>query len=239
VQAHAQTKTLVDIAIPGQGVLRNVAIIVGFAVFTAIAAQISGTPPGWYANAFSWMGLPIEGTPVPISGQTLAIGVTGAALGSYRAVASIMLYVLAGIAGLPVYAGAVSKVFSGEVAFGATDGSLWSATSLLSIPSGGYIVGFIVAAYFIGWLAERGWDKSVLRITLALVAGNVLIYLLGLPWLFAVLNQLPSLNMDLAKTLQFGLWPFIPGDIFKLAIATAAIPGAWALLGRSKGQSWK
>lgn len=239
MQAHAQTKTLVDIAIPGQGVLRNVAIIVGFAVFTAIAAQISGTPPGWYANAFSWIGLPIEGTPVPISGQTLAVCITGASLGSYRAVASIMLYMLAGIAGLPVYAGAVSKVFAGEVGFGATDGSLWSATSFLSIPSGGYIIGFIVAAYFIGWLAERGWDRGVLRITIALVTGNVIIYLLGLPWLYAVLNQDLSWNMNLAKTLQFGLWPFIPGDILKLAIATAAVPGAWVLLGRLKGQSWK
>ena len=239
MQAQSQVKTFVDIVIPGQGLLRNTALIVGFAVFTAMAAQISATPPGWYADAFAWIGLPIEGTPVPITGQTLAIGVTGAALGSYRAMASIMLYMLAGIAGLPVYAGAVSKVVSGEVAFGATNGSLWSTTSFLSIPSGGYIVGFIVAAYFIGWLAERGWDRSILRIALALLTGNIIIYLIGLPWLFAVLNEIPSLNMDLAKTLQFGLWPFIPGDILKLAIATAAIPGAWKLLGRTKGQPWK
>jgi biotin transport system substrate-specific component len=239
VQAQSQVKTFVDMVIPGQGILRNTALIIGFAVFTAMAAQISATPPGWYADAFAWLGLPIEGTPVPITGQTLAIGITGAALGSYRAMASIMLYMLAGIAGLPVYAGSVSKVVSGEVAFGATNGSLWSDTSFLSIPSGGYIVGFIAAAYFIGWLAERGWDRSILRIALALLTGNIIIYLIGLPWLFAVLNEIPSLNMDLAKTLQFGLWPFIPGDILKLAIATAAIPGAWKLLGGTKGQPWK
>jgi biotin transport system substrate-specific component len=238
VQAQAQVKTFVDVVIPGQGILRNVAIIVGFALFTAVTAQISATPPAWFADAFAWAGLPIEGTPVPITGQTLAIGITGVVLGSYRAIASIMLYALAGIAGLPVYAGAVSKVFSGEVGFGATDGSLWSETSLLSIPSGGYIIGFIVAAYFIGWLAERGWDRGVLRIALALFVGNILIYLFGLPWLFAVLNQVASLDMDLTKTLQFGLWPFIPGDILKLAIATTAVPGAWAIFGRSKGQQW-
>jgi biotin transport system substrate-specific component len=229
---QAREKTLVDIAVPGQGLLRDAALVVGFALFTAVAAQVSFLPPSWFVDAFAAIGIPIGGTPVPVSLQTLAVGLTGAALGSRRGGLSILLYALAGMAGLPVYAGAVGKILSGEAAFGATDGSLWGGMSFLDIPSGGYIVGFIAAAFVIGWLAERGWDRSVARTALALVIGNVVIYLIGLPWLYAVLSQIPSLNMDLAKTLQFGLWPFIPGDVLKLAVATGVLPGAWALVRR-------
>ena len=234
MQVQSKATTFIDIALPGQGVTRNVLLIFGFALFTAVAAQISATPPGWYASIFTWFGIPIEGTPVPITGQTLAVCATGAALGSYRAVASMSLYLLAGIAGLPVYAGSFSKVISGDVAFGETAGSFWSTTSFLSVASGGYIIGFIVAVYIIGRLAERGWSKSIILSILALLIGNIVIYIFGLPWLYAVLNQIVTLNMDLTKTLQFGLWPFIPGDLLKIAIVALALPSGWAIIDKSK-----
>jgi biotin transport system substrate-specific component len=226
--------TLADAVIPRTGLLRDAALVVGFALFTAIAAQISFTPPAFFVELFARLGIPIQGTPVPITGQTLAVGITGAALGSRRGMLSLLLYLLAGMAGLPVYAGTMGKVFSGEVAFGQTSGSLWSGTPLWAIPSGGYIVGFVVAAYVIGWLAERRWDRNLLLTLLALFIGNVIIYLFGLPWLYWVLSKNPNLGMDLAKTLNFGLWPFIPGDVLKALIAAGVLPGAWALVRRSE-----
>lgn len=226
-------KTLIDVAIPGQGLWRNVALIVGSALFISVAAQASFSPPSWFVDAFASIGVPIAGTPVPVTLQTLAVGLSAASLGSRRAVMSLLLYMIVGIAGLPVYAGAVGDILSGEASFGATSGSLWGGTAFLSIPSGGYIVGFIVASFVIGWLAERDWDRTILRTAAAIAVGNVIIYLFGLPWLYAVLSDIPSLGMDLPKTLDFGLWPFIPGDILKLAIAAGVLPGVWALWGRT------
>lgn len=229
---QAQRRTLIDVAVPGTGLLRDVALVIGFAVFTAVAAQISFLPPAWFVNAFAFIGIPIQGTPVPVTAQTLAVGITGAALGSKRGASSLLLYMLAGMAGLPVFAGSWGAIFSGKADFGTTGGSLWSDIPFWMLPSGGYVVGFILAAYLIGWLAERGSDRKPWRIALALVGGNAVVYLAGLPWLYAVLSQRPALAMDLAKTLQFGLWPFIPGDVLKIALATGVLPGAWALLKR-------
>lgn len=235
---QVQRRTLVDVAIPGSGLLRNAALVTGFTAFTAMAAQISFLPPAWFVSAFSAIGIPIAGTPVPITAQTLAVGITGAALGSKRGAASMLLYLLAVMAGLPMLAGTWGQVLSGKVAFGETPGSLWGDVPLTMLTSGGYVVGFIVAAYVIGWLAERGWDRTPWRTALALFAGNVIVWAFGLPWLYYVLATLkPELNMDLAKTLNFGLWPYVPGDVVKLAIATGVLPGAWALLkGRGEGR---
>jgi biotin transport system substrate-specific component len=134
--------------------------------------------------------------------------------------------------GLPVYAGAVGQVSTGQVAFGATGGSLFGGIPFWALPSGGYLVGFAAAAFAIGWLAERGWDRRVGLTLLALLMGNVIVYLFGLPWLYAVLSQNPNLSMDAAKTLSFGLWPFIPGDALKLLVAAGVLPGAWSLVRR-------
>ena len=207
---------------------RAALLVVAGALFVAVAAQVSLTPPQWYANAFSSVGLPIEGTPVPITLQTLAVGLTGAALGSRLGTMSLLLYLFAGIAGLPVYAGSVGDILSGEVAFGATDGSLWGgATSFWAMPSFGYIIGFVIAATLIGRLAERGWDRSFLYTALAMLAGSLVIYAFGLPWLHMSFD-----NMTISLTLDWGLWPFVPGDILKLLVAAGALPGAWVLLRR-------
>ncbi len=116
------------------------------------------------------------------------------------------LYLVAG-AWLPVYAGGGS-------------GFVWD------LASGGYIVGFIPAAYVVGFLCERGWDRRV-QIILAMLAGNIVLYIPGLIWL--------AFFVPVDKVLQLGLYPFIPGDLIKLGIASVMLPTAWGMLRWSKG----
>ena len=165
--------------------------MLGFALFTALLARVS---------------IPLGFTPVPITGQTLAVLLTGAALGSRRGASSMTLYLVAG-ALLPVYAGGGS-------------GLVWN------LASGGYIIGFIPAAYVVGFLCERGWDRRV-WIILAMLAGNIVLYIPGLIWL--------AFFVPVGKVLELGLYPFIPGDLIKLSIASLMLPTAWALLRWSKG----
>ena len=142
-------------------------------------------------------------TPVPITGQTFAVCLVGASLGAIRGVASLMLYFLIGIIGAPVYA---------------HHDSGWD---VITSASGGYIVGFIAAAAVSGVLAEHKWDRRFSSSVGAMLTGNVVIYLVGLPWLAVVLNT------NLEKTLEYGLYPFVPGDLFKLYCAAALLPAAW------------
>ncbi len=161
-------------------------MIVGFTLLTALFARIS---------------VPLGITPVPITGQTLAVLLTGAALGSWRGASTMTLYLFAG-SWLPFYAGGGSGYFWG-LAFG------------------GYIVGFIPAAFLVGYLAERGWDRRV-WIILAMLLGNVVLYIPGLLQL--------SFFVPHDRVLELGLYPFIPGDLIKLYIASLTVPSAWALL---------
>ena len=139
--------------------------------------------------------------PVPITGQTFAVLLVGSVLGLTRGSLALMLYFVMGAAGLPVFTGAASGI-----TFGATFG---------------YLVGFIFAAGLTGWLAQRNWDRKVLGVVGSFLAGNTVIYLFGLPWLSFVLGA------DLVTTLQFGLAPFIVGDLIKIAVAAALLPMAW------------
>jgi biotin transport system substrate-specific component len=177
-------------------VVRDVGLIVGFTLLTALFAQIS---------------VPLGFTPVPITGQTLAVMLTGAALGSRRGAAAMTLYLAAG-AWLPLFAGGGS-------------GFVWG------LATGGYIVGFIPAAYLVGYLAERGWDRRV-WIILAMLLGNVVVYLPGLVQL--------SFFVPEGRVLELGLYPFIPGDLIKLYIAALTLPSAWWLLHwiRSRSGAW-
>lgn len=147
--------------------------------------------------------IPLPFTPVPITGQTFAVLLVGASLGAGRGAISLALYVLLGAVGLPFYAGGAGgwKVVSGA--------------------TGGYLVGFVVAAWVTGFLAEKGWDRQLRSSIGAMLTGNVIIYLFGLPWLGVVLGT------GLTKTLELGLYPFVPGDTVKLYLAAAALPGAW------------
>jgi biotin transport system substrate-specific component len=151
-------------------------------------------------------------TPVPITGQTFAVVLVGASLGAIRGTASLMLYLWLGVLGAPIYA---------------HHDHGWA---VITGASGGYIVGFVIAAAVTGLLAERNWDKTLSSAIAAMLTGNVIIYLVGLPWLAVVLNT------NLEKTLEYGLYPFVPGDVFKLYLAAALLPGAWRLVKRTSNR---
>jgi biotin transport system substrate-specific component len=146
--------------------------------------------------------------PVPITGQTLAVLLVGVTLGAVRGALSLALYAVLGIVGLPVFSDASAG---------------WSVTAG---PTGGYIIGFIFAAGFTGWLAQREWDRKPLWAFLAFLAGSVLPFAFGLPWLAAALGGY-GLPNDLASVLASGLWPFIIGGVIKAAIGAGIISLAW------------
>jgi biotin transport system substrate-specific component len=148
-------------------------------------------------------------TPVPITGQTFSVLLVGAALGTARGGASGLLYVLLGLL-FPVYA---------------SGGEGWD---VIVGASGGYLVSYPFVAALTGYLAERNWDRKFSSAVGAMLTGNVVIYLFGLPWLAVVLNT------NLEKTLELGLYPFVPGDTFKLYLAALALPGAWRLVGSAR-----
>jgi biotin transporter BioY len=145
------------------------------------------------------------GFPVPITGQTFAVLLIGALYGARLGGMCLASYILAGAAGVPVFSN-----------FG-------SGILFLSGPTGGFLFGFIAAAYIVGLLAERGWDRRVWTAILAMVLGNLVIYAFGLFWLFCIMGFS-------TKVLAVGLYPFIPGDILKIVFAAALLPSGWKLL---------
>jgi biotin transport system substrate-specific component len=149
--------------------------------------------------------IPLPGSPVPITGQTFGVLLVAAALGSKRGAASMALYLAEGAIGLPFFSGGASGI---EVIIGAT---------------GGYLTGFIVAAYVIGLLAERGLERSFRTSLIPFLAGTVIIYVCGVAWLAVVLKSL-------GDALTFGLLPFLIVDTIKLVAAALALPAAWKLL---------
>jgi biotin transport system substrate-specific component len=150
-------------------------------------------------------------TPVPITGQTFAVVLVGASFGALLGLASLGLYLFVGALGAPVYA----------------DGS--HGWAILTGPTGGYLVGFLLAAGLTGWLAQRRWDRRFSSAVAAMLSGNVLIYCVGLPWL--AVDQ----GLGFENTLEAGLYPFVVGDLLKLYVAGALLPGAWRLLERLRG----
>jgi biotin transport system substrate-specific component len=150
-------------------------------------------------------------TPVPITGQTFAVLLVGAGLGAVRGTASLALYLLAGMIGAPVYSG-------GEGGWEWVQGA-----------TGGYLVGFVVAAAVTGFLAERRWDRRFSSAVAAMLTGSVVIYAFGLPWLAA------KLDTGFEGTLEAGLYPFVFGDLLKLYLAGALLPGVWRLVARLRG----
>tara|TARA_R110002124_G_scaffold64033_1_gene175389 strand:- start:3335 stop:3919 length:585 start_codon:yes stop_codon:yes gene_type:complete len=143
--------------------------------------------------------------PVPITGQTLAVLLVGASLGATRGALSIALYALLGVVGLPVF----------------TDAS--SGIGVLAGTTGGYIIGFIFAAAFTGWLAQRDWDKKFLGAALSFLGGTAVTFVFGLAWLAIVTGG------TLEQVLAWGLYPFIIGGLIKAGIAAAVIPATWKI----------
>jgi len=152
----------------------------------------------------SQVAVPLWFTPVPLTGQTFGVLLTAFLLGGQLAAWSVTLYLFSGAMGLPVFA---------EFAGG------W--TRLLG-PTGGYLVGFLLAAYLVGRLAERGWDRKPLTCGVAMLLGEGLIYLTGPAWLA---KFVPG-----DKLLAMGFYPFIPGDLIKLALVAVALPSTWRWL---------
>jgi biotin transport system substrate-specific component len=141
--------------------------------------------------------------PVPVTGQTLAVLLVGSTLGAARGAISMALYAILGTAGLPIF----------------TEGS--AGTHVMFGPTGGYIVGFILSAALVGWLAERSWDRRVLKAFATFAGGSLVVFAVGLPWLAVVLH------LNLEQTLQGGLYPFLLGGAIKAAIAAGLLPLAW------------
>jgi biotin transporter BioY len=150
--------------------------------------------------------LTIPLVPVPVTGQTFGVLLLGALLGARRGGLSVAGYVAAGVAGMPVFAGGAA------------------GPARLFGPTGGYLIGFIAAAWVVGRLSEKGWDRRLTTAAAAMLVGTVAIYAFGLPWLAAFVGW--------RDVLALGLAPFVVGDLLKLALAALTLPGGWALLGR-------
>jgi biotin transport system substrate-specific component len=173
---------------------RNVALVTAGVLFMALLAQVS---------------VPVPGSPVPITGQTLGVVLTAAALGAARGTLVQVFYILAGAVGLPFYSEASSGV---EVVLGAT---------------GGYLVGFIPAAYLIGLAARRGRDRNFLTALPLFVAGQAVIFAVGVP------RPAVTTGMTASQALDAGFYPFILGGIVKAVIAAAVLGTSWALVRRT------
>ena len=153
--------------------------------------------------------IPLGFTPVPITGQTLGVAIVGTALGWRRAVSSMTLYVAAGLAGMP-----------------------WFAHHASGYPSAtfGYLLGFVVASFVLGQLAERGNDRSLASALGSIFVGEVIIFAFGVTWLGNVLH-LPA-----QKAIEYGLTPFVIGECIKLGLSGVGLPYAWRVVDRISGQ---
>ena len=151
-------------------------------------------------------------TPVPITGQTLGVLLVGTSFGWLRGGMALALYL-------------------GEIAVGlpfAAEGR--SGLEILSVAtaSGGYLWGFLLAATLCGWLANLGWDRSLRSSLGVMLLANIVIYLVGVPWLMV------AIDVPVLEAFELGLYPFVVGDILKLLIAAGLLPAAWRLAGRER-----
>lgn len=183
--------TLADAVYPSTGLTHDAAAVIVASLFIGVCAQFR---------------IPLPFTPVPLSGGTLGVLYTGALLGSRRGAVAVLLYILEGSMGLPVFAGGAA-----------------GAAHLLG-PTGGYLLGFPVGAFATGLLAERGWDRTPGRAFLAMLAGSLPIFALGL---LGLARFVPASTL-----LAQGLWPFLPGDLLKSGVSAGLLPLGWKLVGR-------
>lgn len=189
----ASAVTLRTALISRTSVITDVLLVAGGAGFIALVAQV----------AFH---LPF--TPVPVTGLTFGVLITGAAMGSVRGLLATLLYVLIGVAGAPVYA----------------EGS-YGVDVLLGV-TGGYLVGSVLAAGLTGYLAEKAWDRKVISAVPAMLLGELVVFVVGVGWLMVVLD------VGLGEGLKLGFVPFIIGEVVKLVAAGLLLPGAWKIVDR-------
>ncbi|HMX17726.1 MAG TPA: biotin transporter BioY [Anaerolineales bacterium] len=158
-----------------------------------------------FVAALAQVEIPLPFTPVPITGQTFGVLIIGAAMGSRRGAMSLALYLAEGIVGLPFFAGGAHGL---SVVVGAT---------------GGYLIGFIAAAYIIGLLAERGLERNARTSFIPFLVGTTIIYAFGITWLSILLGSF-------SKAIALGMVPFLIGDVIKLLAAAVALPAAWKIV---------
>lgn len=185
---HQGSLTLTDLVLPRRSVLINAALVLAGSVGIALSAQIA---------------IPLM--PVPVTGQTFAVLLVGALLGSRLGAAAVLAYLAEGAIGLPVFSG-----FAGSAAH-------------LFGPTGGYLAAFLPAAWIVGTLCERGWDRRTLTAALAMTIGTAVILMGGVSWLAAFTG--------VEKALTLGLYPFLIGAVIKIALAALALPLGWKILG--------
>ena len=185
---YKKSPTLFSEAIwPQASLVREIALVLTGSCLIALSAQIE--VPFW---------------PVPFTGQTFGVLLVAALLGSRRGALTVLIYLVQGAMGLPVFAGGAAGVvrFAG--------------------PTGGYLIGFVAAAFVVGWLSERGWDRRIVTTAVAMLVGNVTIYAFGLPWLANFVGWETALGA--------GLFPFVAGDLGKIVLAAFVLPMGWGLL---------
>ncbi len=191
---YAKAETLVGAVVAPLDWTRSVALVLGFSLLTALAAQVV---------------VPLPWTPVPLTGQTFAVLLTGALLGSRMGALAMLAYLAEGAVGLPFFRGGAG-----------------GAQYLFFSPTAGYLFAFPVAAFVTGYLAERGWDRRLLTAAAAMALGSLVILVSGWMWL-ALFYRTAS------EAFAAGVLPFLAGDAVKIALAAAALPAGWALLRRT------
>src|SRR5688572_20274192 len=192
---YAPPDTLIGAALAPLDRTRSISLVFAFSLLVALSAQIV---------------IPVG--PVPITGQTFAVLLTGALLGSRMGAAAIIIYLAEGAIGLPFFSGGRGGL-----------------AHLLG-PTGGYLVAFPAAAFITGAFAEHGWDKRFLTAAAAMAIGSVIIMLSGWAWFSLVTNT------PMALSFQTTVLPFIPGDMVKILLAAALLPTGWKLLRRGEQQ---
>ena len=192
--SHAHAPTFADLARPADA---RSALLYDGALILAGSALVA---------VAATLSVRLPFTPVPWTLQPFAVLLVGALLGSRRGAAALIAYLAEGLSGLPVFAG----------------GSFGPAPLLG--PTGGYLVGFVAAAWVVGALAERRWDRRFFSTWAAMALGSLTLFAFGVPWL-ARFTGWPG-------ALAAGFWPFVPGDVLKQVLAALLLPGAWRLVRR-------
>jgi biotin transport system substrate-specific component len=171
--------------------LAEIALVVGAAALVGALAQIS---------------IHLSFTPVPITGQTLGVMLAGTALGWRRAGLAMVLYVAAGIIGVPWFAGHASGYVGSSF---------------------GYLIGFVVAGTALGWVAGRGGDRTIVKAFVAMAVGDAIVFLIGVTWLGF------SLHVNAGTAIALGFTPFLWGELIKAGISGVALPSSWRLVDRA------
>jgi biotin transporter BioY len=191
---YSRTDTLLGAALAPMDWTRSVSLVIAFSLFNALAAQFS-----------------LNIGPIPITGQSFAVTLTGALLGSRLGAMALIAYIIEGCSGLPFFANSAAGL------------------GVLLGPSGGYLVSFPAAAYITGAFAEHGWDRKFITAAAAMAIGSALILAAGWAWL-VVLKTPP------ANAFKVGVLPFLLGDVVKIMLAAAVLPTGWAILKRKASQ---